>query len=79
MNKKQIMEIATKLSCEASDIRMALSRWFYIDDMTGDIPIEERNQLEVKFYRKISNLEQIRLQLVAEMLRYPPEKENEQC
>lgn len=70
MNKKQIMEIATQLSVEASEIRVIVSTRFFVDETPEQIQKTESN-----FYRKIHQIEKLRMLLADAILSYRPENE----
>lgn len=72
-NKKEIMEIATNLSTEASNARILLSQRFFVDETT-----EEIQQTESEFYRKLQQIEIIRMQLATAVLQYVPEKDTDE-
>lgn len=70
MNRKQIMELATQLSVEASEIRITVSTRFFVDETPEQIQKTESN-----FYRKIHQLEKLRMLLTDAILSYRPENE----
>lgn len=70
MNKKQIMELATELSVQASEVRTTLSTRFFADETE-----EQIKKSESRFYRKIHRIEKLKAQLAMAMLSYRPENE----